>query len=51
MVNSVFSKFKEVVHVLPTRKMNAESLYDLLQKTIVGLENIEFTGFDIYYWI
>ena len=43
MVNSVFSKFKEVVHVLPARKMDAEALFNLLRKTIIGLEKIGFT--------
>ena len=42
MVNSVFSKFKEVVHVLPTRRMDAKSFFNVLPKTIVGLEEIVF---------
>ena len=42
MVNSVFSKFKEVVYVLPIQKMDAKSFFNILLKTIVGLEEIGF---------
>ena len=42
MVNSVFSKFKEVVHVFPTRRVNAKIFFTILLKTIVGLEEIGF---------
>ena len=42
MGNSVFSKFEEVVHVLSTLRMDAKSFYNILLKTIVGLEEIGF---------
>lgn len=43
MVNSVFSKFKDVVHVLPASKMIGETLHNLIKKTVVGLEMIGFS--------
>ena len=43
MISSVFSNYKDVAHVLPTRKMTAEALHCLLKKTLVGLESIGFT--------
>ena len=42
MGNSTFSKFKEVVHVLPVRKMNAAALHNLIRRTVIGLEEIGF---------
>ena len=36
MGNNVFLKFKEVVHVLPTRRMDAKSFLNILLKTIDG---------------
>ena len=41
-VNSVFSKFKEVVNVLSIWRMDAKSFSNILLKTIVGLEESEF---------
>ena len=44
MISSVFSNYKDVVHVLPTKKKRiAKALYCLLKKTIVSFESIEFT--------
>ena len=43
MISSVFFNYKDVAHVLPTRKMTAEALHCLLKKTLVGLESIGFT--------
>ena len=40
IVNSVFSKFKEVAHVFPTRRIDVKSFLNILLQTIVGLEEI-----------
>lgn len=42
MINSLKSKFKDVVHMIPAKSMKAESLHCILKETIVGLENIGF---------
>ena len=41
MISSVFSKYKEV-HVLPTSKMSASFLYDVIRRIVLDLENIRF---------
>lgn len=43
MVSSIKSKFKDVVHILPTVTMKAELLYNLLKRVILGLEDIGFS--------
>ena len=45
MLNSVRSKFKDVVHIIPTKCMKAETLHNILKKVIIGLEKIGFTVF------
>lgn len=42
MVSSLCSKFKDVVHILPTRIMKAETLFTFIKKVIIGLEEIGF---------
>ena len=42
MINSVFSKYKDAVHVLPSCKMSASVLFDLIKRIVLGLENIGF---------
>lgn len=42
MLNSIASKFKDVVHIIPTKIMKAETLHDMMKKIILGLENIGF---------
>ena len=42
MISSLFSAYKDVVHVLPSRKMSAETLYDFICKTVKGLETLGF---------
>ena len=42
MISSVFSNYKDVVHLLPTSKISAEDLHSVLKKIICGLENIGF---------
>ena len=42
MLSSVCSKFKDVVHVMPTKCIKAEALFDVIKKIIVGLEDIGF---------
>jgi hypothetical protein len=43
MITSVFSSYKDVVHVLPSCKMNGETLFGIVKHMIVGLESIGFT--------
>ena len=38
----MFSKYKDVVHILPTSKIAADDLFIVLKKTIVGLETVGF---------
>ena len=42
MISSVFSNYKDVVHLLPTSEISAEDLHSVLKKIICGLENIGF---------
>ena len=42
MISSVFSKYKDVVHLLPTCKISANDLNAMLKKIIIGLEDIGF---------
>lgn len=42
MVHSLMNKFKEVVHIVPVHKPNAEFLHKLLREVICGLEKIGF---------
>lgn len=42
MLNSICSKLKDVVHIMPTKCMKAEGLFDVLKRIIIGLEEIGF---------
>lgn len=42
MINSICSTFKEVVHIIPTKLIKAETLHSLLKQVIIGLEEIGF---------
>ena len=42
MLSSVFSPYKDVVHVMPTKCLKAENLFDILKRIIIGLEEIGF---------
>jgi len=42
MISSIVSKYKDVVHVLPTCKINAKDLFALIRRTIRGLEEAGF---------
>ena len=42
MISSVFSKYKDVVHLLLTCRMSASDLNVMLKKITVGLEDIGF---------
>ena len=43
MLNSIRSTFKDVVHIIPTKCMKAETLHSIIKKVILGLEKIGFT--------
>ena len=38
MISSVRSKFKDVVHIVPTRSMDADHLFNFIKRVIIGLE-------------
>ena len=40
MISSVFSKYKDVFHLLPTCKISANDLNAMLKKIIIGSEDI-----------
>lgn len=42
MLNSLCSKYKDVVHVMPTKSMTAANLYAYIKKVLIGLEEIGF---------
>ena len=42
MITSILSKYKDVVHVLPTCKLDGKDLYILIQRTVWGLEKVGF---------
>ena len=42
MITSTFSEYKDVVHLLPARKMDAQILFGIIKKTVVSLEKIGF---------
>lgn len=42
MLNSLCSKVKDVVHILPTKTMKAETLFTFIKNVIIGLEQIGF---------
>ena len=41
-LNTICSKFCEVVHIIPVKTITAEILHMLVRKVIVGLEQIGF---------
>ena len=43
MLSSLLSKFKDVVHILPTKTIDAESLFTVIKQVIIGIEKIGFT--------
>ena len=47
MRSCVFSQYKDVVHVIPTKCLEAESLFDIIKRIIMGLEKIGFQVFSI----
>nr|CAH7764584.1 unnamed protein product [Callosobruchus chinensis] len=47
MINSVFSSFKEVVHISPISKIDYKILHSFLDKVIKGLEEIGYRLFCI----
>ena len=42
MISSVFSKYKDVFHLLPTCKISANDLNAMFKKVIIGLKDIGF---------
>ena len=42
MPSMVISQYKDVVHVMPTKRLKAESLFDIIKHIIIGLEEIHF---------
>ena len=42
MLRSVFSQYKDVVHVMPTKCLKAENLFEIIKCIITGLEEKDF---------
>ena len=42
MISSIFSNYKDVIHLLPTCKITVDELYITIKKLAVGLESIGF---------
>lgn len=42
MINSLLSPYKEVVHILPVKTLQANDLYIFIKRVILGLENLGF---------
>lgn len=42
MITSLFSKYKDVVHILPVQKITADILFSFIKKIIIELEKIGF---------
>ena len=42
MLSSVFSQYKDVVHVMPTKCLKPENLFDIIKHIIIGLEETDF---------
>ncbi|GFT24627.1 THAP-type domain-containing protein [Trichonephila clavipes] len=42
MIQSLLSPLKEVVHIMPVRKIDGEKLFAVVKKTIVELDGIGF---------
>ena len=40
MLSSVFSQYKDVVHLMPTKCLQAENLFDIVKHIMIGLEEI-----------
>lgn len=47
MLNSIQSKFRNVVHIIPTNIMKAETLYNIMKNIILGLEKKGFNVISI----
>ena len=47
MISSVFSNYKDVVHVLPTSKLTADNLFSFIRKTITCLESIDIRAISV----
>ena len=42
MISSIFSNYKDVIHVLPACKMDAQALFEIITKTVKSLEKVGF---------
>ena len=42
MLSSVFAQYKDVVHIMPTKYLKAENLFDIVKRIIIGLEEKGF---------
>jgi hypothetical protein len=42
MIQSLLSNHKDVVHIMPVKKIDAEQLFNFIKKVIMGLHNIGF---------
>ena len=42
MLSSVLSQYKDVVHVMPAKRIQAENLFDIVKCIIISLEEIGF---------
>ena len=42
MLSSVLSNYKDVIHIMPTKCLKAENLFNIIKRLIIGLEEIGF---------
>ena len=47
MLSSVFSQYKNVVRIMPTKCLKAECLFDIIRCIIIGLEEVGFQALSI----
>ena len=41
IISSVFSSFKDVVHVMPCQNLESNTLFNMIKRVVLGLEEID----------
>ena len=42
MLSSVLSNYKDVIHIMPTKYLKGENLFNIIKRLIIGFEEIGF---------